>query len=137
MNRFLKWHYILLLCLSCLWISPIHATSPTAIAPVIAQSNFNLKSDIISLQARISRLEQEVSRLRSSAVSPSPRSIKPKQPTPNPAPRPTIINPPVVDGRAIGKSDPFYERLATLLIELKEDVRDLDRRLTEIEQTAP
>ena len=136
MNRFLKWHYILLLCLSCLWISPIHATSPTA-STLLAQSNLNLQSDIISLRARISRLEQEVNRLRSSAISPSPQSIKPKQPTPNPAPRSTIINPPVVDGRAIGNSDPLYERLATLLIELKEDVRDLDRRLTEIEQVNP
>lgn len=137
MNRFFKWHYILLLCLSCLWISAIYITSPRAIAPVLAQSDLSLKSDIISLRARISRLEQEVNRLRSSVVSPSPRPPKPKQPTPPPAQRPTIINPPVVDGRAIGKSDPLYERLATLLIELKEDVRELDRRLTEIEQTSP
>ena len=40
----------------------------------------------------------------------------------------------MVNGQAIGNSDPLYERFATLLIELKEDVRNIDQRLTKIEQ---
>jgi hypothetical protein len=50
---------------------------------------------------------------------------------------PTTVNPPVVNGEAIGTSDPLYQRLATLVIELKEDVKSIDRRLSKIEkQTA-
>ena len=138
MNKF-KWHYIVLLGLSCLLISLASLTPHTAIAhPSIAQSNLNLNSDVISLRARITRLEQEVNSLRNNSFTPPPSPrIKPQQPNSNSAPeRPTIVNPTIVDGRAIGKSDPLYERLATLLIELKEDVRNLDRRLTEIEQSS-
>ena len=134
-------HYIVLVGLSCLLISLLYLAPQVAIGhPLLAQSNLNLNSDIISLRARISRLEQEVNSLRrNNSFTPSPsRTAKPQQPTSNPAPsRPTIVNPPIVNGRAIGKSDPLYERLATLLIELKEDVRNLDRRLTEIEQSNP
>ena len=101
--------------------------------PSSAQSNLNLRSDIISLNSRISRLEQEVNRLRSFGRGLNPAPPKAKQPARPLNPNPTIINPPVVDGESIGRSDPLYERFATLLIELKEDVKNLDRRLSELE----
>ena len=91
-----------------------------------------MRSDITSLNSRIRRLEQEVSRLRSfgRGLNPAPpRRNLPARPIPNP----TFVNPPVVNGEAIGRSDPLYERFATLLIELKEDVKSLDRRLSELE----
>ena len=133
-------HYIVLVGLSCLLISLVYLTPQVALGHTpLAQSNLNLNSDIISLRARISRLEQEVNRLQSnSSTLPPSRTNKLQLPTSNPEPsRPTVVNPPIVNGRAIGKSDPLYERLATLLIELKEDVRNLDRRLAEIEQSNP
>lgn len=135
MKQLHKWRYLLLsICLSLLigifYLNPLTAVGHS----VTAQSNFKLDSDIISLRARVSRLEQEVNRLRSIRPATASPSRQTKQPTPAPRPRPTVVNPPIVNGRAIGKSDPLYERLATLLIELKEDVRDIDRRLSAIER---
>lgn len=101
--------------------------------PSLAQADFGLKSDIISLKSRLSRLEQQVNRLSSSNSRSLDRTAiqQPKSPNSNRL----NISPPVVDGRIIGRSDPLYEKFATLLIELKEDVKNLDRRLTEIEKT--
>jgi len=104
-------------------------------SPSLAQANLNLKSDIISLRSRISRLEQEVTRLRSSNSRSLDRTARIEQS--RQIPNPTNISPPEVNGQVIGRSDPLYEKFATLLIELKEDVKNLDRRLTEIENKAP
>lgn len=100
---------------------------PIAPPQVSAQSITGINAELSSLRTRINRLEGEVARLRQSRRSNLPDSSKSQ-----PAPR--LGNPPVVDGEAIGPSDPLYERLATLLIELKEDVRNIDRRLAEVEQ---
>lgn len=137
MNRIFSWRITALVCVSCVLISLIYL--PTmGDRRVLAESDFSLKSDIISLRSRISRLEQDVIRLRNSnsnsRTSPPAKLELPKSAQPEPAPHNTIVNPPIVDGQPIGLSDPMYERLATLLIELKEDVRNLDRRLIEIEQ---
>jgi predicted RNase H-like nuclease (RuvC/YqgF family) len=121
-DRFWQWrNFILTICLSFILISLVYLV-PTLNQPLLAQSDLSLKSDIISLESRLNRLEQEVTRLRSSS---------------SPASRTTTGNPAVVDGQIIGRTDPLYSRLATLLIELKEEVRSLDRRLTEIEQATP
>jgi hypothetical protein len=137
-------NFLLTICLSFLLISLTYLIVPVD-RPLLAQSDLSLKSDITSLQSRISRLEQEVNYLRSrssrSSRSSSSQSLdlnaaQPKQPTS----RTTIVNPPVVDGQVIGRTDPLYNRLATLLIELREDVNQIDRRLTaveKIEKTTP
>jgi hypothetical protein len=98
--------------------------------PIIAQSSLILDADINSLRSRVNRLESEIRRFQSNTDRriPLPSNNQNDRVTPN------FGNPPIVNGRAIGRSDPFYERLATLLIELKEDVRNLDRRLTAIEK---
>jgi hypothetical protein len=111
---------------------------PTLNQPVLAQSDLSLKSDIISLESRLNRLEQEVTRLRSSTSSQiNVPATELKEPSTPPASRTTTGNPAVVDGQIIGRTDPLYSRLATLLIELREEVTSLDRRLTEIEQATP
>ena len=135
MNKLLQWRkFIFRICLSCFFIAVIFIYPTFVNSPGLAQSDLNLRSDIISLQARISRLEQEVSQLRGSLNKPNSRPARTERSTPTP----TIINPPVVNGEAIGSSDPLYERLATLVIELKEDVRNIEQRLSEVEgQTAP
>lgn len=134
MNKLLQWRkFIFRTCLICLSIGIVYLTQ--VVSPGLAQSDLNLKSDIISLQARINRLEQEVNRLRGSLGKPNP-PLRTEQ-LPNSVPS-TTVNPPVVNGEAIGTSDPLYQRLATLVIELKEDVRSIDQRLSKIEkQTAP
>ena len=141
MKHFLKRRILIGICLSCVSITIIFGSIHTVdSSSVLAQSTLN-NSDIISLRARLSRLEQEVNQLKSYSLRPSsspPAKKLPISPTTPPSSRPTVVNPPVVDGRAVGKSDPMYERLATLLIELKEDIRNIDERLTTIEQkTAP
>lgn len=133
MNKLLQWRkFLFRTCLICFSLGIVYLTQVDS--PGSAQSDLNLKSDIISLRARIGRLEQEVNRLRGSQSKPNPR-LRTDQPSFVPS---TPVNPPVVNGEAIGTSDPFYQRLATLVIELKEDVRNIDQRLNKIEkQTAP
>ena len=97
--------------------------------PVNSQSITGLNSEISSLRSRINHLESEVRNLRTVTNFSSPSTPKlDREYIPN-----SINNPPPVNDRSIGRSDPMFERLATLLIELKEDVRDLESRLTILE----
>ena len=91
-----------------------------------AQSVTRINADIIRLRTRIDRLESQLR--RTNKLSNNSLPLKDRV-TPNPS----LIHPPVIDGRAIGPSDPLFERLSTLLIELKEDVNKINERLTAIE----
>lgn len=138
-DRLFRWRsFRLTICLSLLLIS-LSYWLPTVNQPLLAQSDFRLESDIISLKSRINRLEQEVSYLKSSTASrsSSSRSLELTPPKPNQPSTPPSSGVTVVDGKVIGRSDPLYSRLATLLIELKEQVNNIDRRLTVIEKTIP
>ncbi|MGV2828405.1 hypothetical protein [Myxosarcina sp. GI1(2024)] len=116
---------ISLLSIASIFISIQLITHPRA----SAQSITGINAEISSLRTRINRLEGEIARLRQSRRSDLSRPNKLQA-----EPRSRSGNPPIVAGEAIGPSDPLYERLATLLIELKEDVRNIDRRLTEVER---
>ncbi len=97
---------------------------------VKAQSITGIRSEITSLRARVNRLESEVRNLsRSNTSNRTAPNISQRE-----LPSSTINNPPIINNRAVGRSDPLFERLATLVIELKEDVRNLDQRLTAIEK---
>lgn len=137
MNQISKWRTkIVRICLGCcVAIAILIYGRAIEISPVSAQSNL-VNSDLISLKSRVNRLEQEINQLRYSVRDDNSRPAK-KLAIPDraaPSSRPTVVNPPIVNDRPVGKSDPMYERLATLLIELKEDVRNIDERLTQIEQ---
>ena len=137
MNQIIKWRtQIIRICLGCCIAIAIFADLPAIDnSAVLARSDVT-SSDIISLRARINRLEQQVNQIRYSVRVETPRPAK-NLPLPDrsePTSRPTVVNPPIVNEQPVGKSDPMYERLATLLIELKEDVRNINERLTEIEQ---
>ena len=99
--------------------------------PIVqAQSITGLNADISSLRSRINRLESEVRSLsRSTSSNRNVRNIPQRE-----YPSSTINNPPAINNTVVGRSDPLFQRLATLVIELKEDVRDLDQRLTAIEK---
>jgi hypothetical protein len=138
-NRPFPWrNFIVTICLSFILIGVTYM-SPRVNQPSLAQSDLSLKSDIISLESRLNRLEQEVTRLRSSSSSSQLNlpAAERKEPSTPPTSHTTIGNSAVVNGQVIGRTDPLYSRLATLLIELKEEVGSLDRRLTEIEQATP
>lgn len=94
--------------------------------PATAQSSSITNTELIMLRNRVSRLENQINRisgLNRNRFEPSPSS-----------PPPAITEtPPVVDGQPIGRSSPMYERLATLVIELKEDVQNLQQRVNQLE----
>lgn len=89
----------------------------------VSQSTTSLNAEISSLRSRVNRLESEIRRLGRVSNLPSPRTSNP----------PRNNAPSNINGNLIGSSDPLFERFATLLIELKEDVRDLNQRLTNVE----
>ena len=136
MNIFWKWRSLVVkVSWTCLLIGMIYFSSQVSQSG-LAQSNRNFSSDISSLKARIRQLEQDVSRIRNGNIR--LRNPQKYQPAPiSPQQNFSGRNPPLVNGRAIEQSEPTFERLATLLIELKEDVRDIEQRLTKIEQSNP
>ncbi len=115
-------NFLLIVLLSIILIASNHSV-------VQAQSISSLNGEIINLRTRINRLESDLSFLKRSI--PSNRNI-PNTPT-RESPSSTINNPPTINNTVVGRSDPLFQRLATLVIELKEDVKNLDRRLKEIE----
>jgi hypothetical protein len=136
-KKFFRWrNFRLTICLSILLIS-LSYLLPTVNQPLLAQSDLSLKSELSSLESRINRLEQEVNSLGSSRTSLNSRSqsSEPTRPKPNQIYSPPNYGTTVIDGKVVGRSDPLYSRLATLLIELKEEVSNIDQRLTVIEKT--
>ncbi len=107
----------IILLLLVLWVlsnlTPSMALDPQSI----------LRSDLRSLEVRIRSLEANVRRLQQSSSGSSAPSVNPN----------TNVFPQVIDGELIGRSDPLMERFATLLIELKEKVRDLEIRVNQLE----
>ena len=98
--------------------------------PVSSQSITGLNAEISSLRSRINRLESDVRNLRQAKSAPGiPADSFARESAANQTDRPVIVN-----DELIGRSDPFSERLATLLIELREDINDIERRLVTLEQ---
>ena len=91
--------------------------------PVASQSLTGINAELSSLRSRVNRLESEIRRIGRPSNLPNTRPVNPPGNTP----------PATIDGNLVGSSDPLFERFATLLIELKEDVRDLNKRLIEVE----
>ena len=120
MKKF-KYKKLLSVILLTILISLIIISSNTI--PVASQSITGINAEISSLRSRVNRLESEIRRIGRPSNLPNTRPTNP----------PSNIPPANIDGNLVGRSDPLFERFATLLIELKEDVRDLNQRLTEVE----
>ncbi|OKH24213.1 hypothetical protein NIES593_07820 [Hydrococcus rivularis NIES-593] len=91
---------------------------------VLGQSDTTVRSEIQDLKRRINNLEIESSRRV------GVRTIQPSLPS-QPA---QITTPQAIDGRIVGRSDPLFERLANLTIELRERVAKLEKRVKQLEQ---
>ena len=104
----------------------VHLTENSSVLAQSRTDTFN-RAETLNLKRQIRQLEGEIRRLNQS-------NNRSNSFTPSRIPRSTFNNPPIVNNQPIGRSDPMFERLATLLIELKEDVQNLDKRMTEIEQ---
>ncbi len=107
--KHLSWFILLTICLILLKIMPVQAQTDTA-----------LRSEVYSLKNRVERLETEIRRLAQMKID--------NTPTPAATPR---NNPQIIDGELVGQSDPLFERLATLVIELKERVTKLEQQLAD------
>ena len=87
---------------------------------VSAQGIDRFSSDFTILKSRVSRLENEVRRLTQSVRQGERLSEN------NPSPAPILAEP-------IGPSDPMFARLATLVIELKERIQELEAKVAQLE----
>jgi outer membrane murein-binding lipoprotein Lpp len=93
---------------------------------VEASTNTQLEFRVRQLESQLSRLESQVNRL--SATQSSPRPI-------------IQVEPDEVEGNTIESEgrqswisgDPLFDRLATLVIELKQDIQDLQQRVQQLE----
>lgn len=95
---------------------------------VSAQSTTDFRAEITNLRTRVSQLEREVRRLSQSSNRTTQSAAERTES------QSTVTNPPLVNGQSIGRSDPMFERLANLVIELKQEVRELEQRVVEIER---
>ncbi|MEB3277442.1 MAG: hypothetical protein VKK42_00785 [Lyngbya sp.] len=91
-------------------------------SPAQASTNSQLEFRIRRLEAQISQLRGEISSLRFQSSPPiNPVEVPPTENIP-PDPRSHLMS-----------GDPMFDRLATLVIELKQDFQQLQERVDEIE----
>ncbi|MDY7024522.1 MAG: hypothetical protein SWJ54_24765 [Cyanobacteriota bacterium] len=95
-------------------------------SPVQASTNSQLSFRIRRLETQISQLRGEINSLRFQ-FSPQIQPIEvPQIEGEPPDPRSRLMS-----------GDPMFNRLATLVIELKQDIQDLQERVKEIESETP
>ena len=95
----------------------------------VEASTTRLEFRVRQVESKLSRLESQISRLRNAPASVSPViEVSP----PNPAEQPqTSVE---LQGRQSWISgDPLFDRLATMVIELKQDIQDLQERVKDLE----
>jgi len=103
--------------------------------PAASQTLPSLSAQVRNLKSRISRVEAEVRNLRSS-TSRIPRPNVNSRPSPAPvSPPPHRSDRNQSENQVVNSSDPMFKRLATLVIELKEEVRAMEKRIDALEQT--
>jgi hypothetical protein len=126
--NFLRNRETIKFCLSLLIIGILAIAIHIVYSPLVsAQSSTEFRGEINYLRSQINSLQSAVRSLQQSNLR-NNNQLRPSTPPPN------LNSPPVVNGEPIGTTDPMFQRLATLVIELKEDVRNLEKRMTEVEQ---
>lgn len=102
----------------------------------LAQSTAYLESRVsriegenAQLRSQISRLETQVDRLLNRSDFPRPQPNTLPTPTPSPSPTPRRAN-----SRQTISTDPMFQRLANLLIELKERVNTLEAEVAQLKR---
>jgi hypothetical protein len=82
-----------------------------------------LEADNFQLRSQVSRIESQLAQL---SGRPLPQASTPNQPVPQITPR--------TNRRQVSSSDPMFDRLATLVIELKERVQSLEAQVAELKK---
>jgi uncharacterized protein YceH (UPF0502 family) len=106
MGRFLA------IVFAILCLLPLQSCSPAQAQAGLDSRVSRLETDFFGLQSRLNQIESRIP--RSSIGSPAPANSAP-------AARPRVAS-----------ADPQFDRLATLVIELKERVTQLEKRLAKI-----
>jgi cell division protein FtsB len=96
----------------------------------LAQSTAGLESRLSRLEADNFQMRSQISRLESQLYTLGGRSLPPQTPSSN---RPAPSVPPRAN-RQVSSSDPMFDRLATLVIELKERVQALEAQVAELKK---
>lgn len=95
-------------------------------APAFLESRIaRLESENLQLRSQVSRIESQLAQLSGRSLSSSQR------PRPNP-PATQVL--PRTNRRQVSSSDPMFERLATLVIELKERVQALEAQVAALKK---
>lgn len=81
-----------------------------------------LESDNFQLRSQLSNLESQIAALKGQSPSPFPTPNRPATPVP---PR---------TNRQVTSSDPMFDRLATLVIELKQRVQVLEAQVAKLQR---
>lgn len=90
--------------------------------PLSARSLSSISAEVTSLNTRVNQLESQVRQL-SRSIAQSKRTVSPNPPANKKIPV-----------RSIEPSDPMFDRLANLAIELKERLDKLEERIDRLEQ---
>ena len=112
MGKFLAGKF-LAIALAILWVLPLQSCSPAQAQSGLDSRVSRLETDFFGLQSRLSQIESRIPR---SSVDPLPSN-----PAPQSRPR-------------VASADPQFDRLATLVIELKARVTQLEKRLAKIDR---
>jgi hypothetical protein len=112
--------------ISCLIIGLILSIQITKIDAVNAEPNNYLNPQVIDLRNRVNLLENQLNRSRTNSPPGTPQPIRSNRDRTN-------YPPEKVNGQLVGRSDPAFENLATMVIELKQEVRALNKRVAQLE----
>jgi hypothetical protein len=115
--------------LSCLIIGLALGIQITKIDAVNAEPNDYLNPQVIDLRNRVNLLENQLNKTRTNSPPGTPQPIRQNRDRTN-------YPPGRVNGQLVGRSDPAFENLATMVIELKQEVRALNKRVADIEDNA-
>lgn len=108
-------------CLSLLFfLLVLRGCTPVQAQTQIGSRLNNLEVSVSSLRSQINRLESQISKQgRPTSRASSAPSAESKL------------------GRSVYSSDPMFDRLATLVIELKERINEVEARLSKLESQVP
>jgi predicted RNase H-like nuclease (RuvC/YqgF family) len=95
----------------------------------LAQSSAALESRISRLEADNFQMRSQINRLESQLSGLSGHSLSPNPSLANSAP-----SVPPRANRQVSSSDPMFDRLATLVIELKERVKALETQVSQLQR---
>jgi cell division protein FtsB len=111
-------------CLAIIFAFTILSSRTLAQSSAALESRISrLESDNFQMRSQISNLESQLSALRGQSPSQIPSPSRPAPPPVTPRPN-----------RQVSSSDPMFDRLATLVIELRERIKALEAQVAELKR---